>query len=292
LKVLDSEQNRLKLVLNILVVVLSLYGVAKREMIYDETSQFENLLMDFFGPMQRSVTFLKRKTGSLLDYYVLNINASKENGQLRNRVDELQNKIFQLDEISKENKRLKGLLDFNTDVKGKKVLAQIVAWDASSDYKAIRINKGQADGIKLQSPVVTTKGLVGYIFRLTDNFADVLTILDANNRVDGIVSRIRSHGIIEGFSGNKCLMKYIGRTEAVILNDMVVTSGLGNIYPKGVLIGNVSRIERENYGITQYIEVTPSVEFSKLEEVIVLVSAEASKIKKEWEALDNSEEKE
>jgi rod shape-determining protein MreC len=134
--------------------------------------------------------------------------------------------------------------------------------------------------------VTSAEGLVGYVYRLSDHYADVLTILDANNRVDSVVERLRSHGILEGYSSGKCIMKYVNRTEPIILNDMVLTAGLGNVYPKGMKIGYISRIERESYGSTQHVEVTPLVNFSKLEEVIVLVQEEEEHKQAEWNKLD------
>lgn len=121
---------------------------------------------------------------------------------------------------------------------------------------------------------------------MIDHFSDVLTILDSRNRVDAIIDRIRTHGIIEGFSQGKCLMKYVNRIDPVVLNDIVLTSGLGNIYPKGLKIGRITRIERASYGISQIIKVTPSVDFSNIEEVVVLIPNDVSDKNAEFEMLD------
>jgi rod shape-determining protein MreC len=247
-------------------------------------------MVDSLAPMQRGIMFLKGKISDIFNHYITNVDASQKNNLLNRKVHELQSEIFKYEEIINENNRLKDLLQFGNELANKKVLAQIVAWDASSDFKAIRINKGAADGVTTQSPVVVSEGLVGYIFRVSKHFSDVLTILDSNNRVDGIVQRTRSHGIIEGFAKGKCLMKYVTRTEPVILNDSVITSGLGNIYPRGLRVGKVTRIERESYGITQYIEISPSVDFGRLEEVIVLIKPIDDNKKKEWEDLDKKGE--
>ncbi len=147
-----------------------------------------------------------------------------------------------------------------------------MAWDAGVNYKVLRINKGANQGIKLKSAVITADGLVGQVLRISNNFSDVLTVLDHNIRVDGIVERTRTHGIIEGYSNFKCVMKYVTRTEPVVLDDLIISSGLGSIYPKGIRIGRITKIERETYGITQFIEITPVVDFSKLEEVVVLIT--------------------
>ena len=288
MKVIVSENQRLKLFLNVLVLAGSLFIVSKEKMAVKESSAFENLMINSFASVQEGVTFMQRRVVSVFKHYFDNISASKENEQLKKKTLLLENKIFTYEELGRENERLRNLLRFGEGITWKKVLAQIVAWDASSDFRVLRINKGFTDGVKLQSTVVTDQGLVGYIYRLTNHFADILTILDPNNRIDGIVQRTRTHGIVEGFSSDRCLMKYVTRTGAIILNDIVLTSGLGNIYPKGLRIGRVSRIDRVGHEVTQMIEILPSVDFSRLEEVVVLVSEEDQVKKEEWEALDSS----
>ncbi len=292
MKLIETQEQRYKLFVNLFVMGLSLFGMTRREHNYNESSVFERFMIDSLAPMQRSMGLVKFEISNFFEFYLNNINASKENQNLKKSISELNNQIFSYHELDKENTRLKELMEFGNDIPSRKVLAQIVAWDSSSDFKILRINKGHADGIKLQSPVITSLGLVGYIYRLTDHFADILTVLDPNNRIDGLIARIRSHGIIEGLSTDRIIMKYVARTEPVVLDDLVVTSGLGNIYPKGVQIGTVSKIERESYGITQYIEVTPAVDFSKLEEVVILVSDAKLWKQKEWDALDNDRENE
>lgn len=287
---MEDKERRQKAVLNIIVLLIAFVCIAKRSRTLDETSAFENLLIDNVAPIQTSVTSIRTEITDFFDHYVTNIRASKKNVELTRRVSELESQIANFKEVSRENKRLKDLLQFGAGVDYKKILAQVVAWDASSDFRVIRINKGLADGVRLQSPVITSDGLVGYIYRLTDHFADILTVLDSNNRVDGLVQRIRAHGIVEGFNNEKSIMKYVSRAEPIILGDLVITSGLGNIYPKGIRVGKVSRIERESYGITQNVEITPAVDFGRLEEVVILVAEGDEQKKKEWEALDQMDD--
>ncbi len=247
-------------------------------------------MIDTLAPLQRSAFYLHRQIKDIFLHYALNVRVSKENVELKKEIKEFKKKIYELSEIERENKRLKELLAFGQQTTYRKVLAKIVAWDATSDFKVIRINKGLESGIALQSTVITADGLVGHIFRLTNNFADILTILDSNNRVDGIVQRTRVYGIIQGDSKQKCIMKYVNRTEPVLLNDRVITSGVGNIYPKGLIIGNITKIERESYGTTQKIEITPAVTFPRLEEVVVLIDNNEMLKKKEQEKLNSLNE--
>jgi rod shape-determining protein MreC len=289
MKSLEESGQRQKIFFNVAVLALSLFSLSHRQFSFDQTTAFENFMVDMFSPMQSSVTYVKTRTSSFFEHYVMNINASQDNTKLEKEVSELRRQVFSYEQVYKENKRLKELLQFGGELDLQKVLAQIIAWDANSDFKVLRINKGKADGIELQSSVVTSVGLVGYIFRLTDHYADIITILDPNNRVDALVERTRSHGIVEGYSRNRAIMKYLAGTEPVILGDLVLSSGLGNIYPKGLRIGKITKVERESYGITQSIEIEPVVNFSTLEEVVVLVGPKDEVKEKEWKALDDAE---
>lgn len=289
MKILEESVQRQKIFLNVAVLALSLFSLSHRQFTFNQTTAFENFMVDMFSPMQSSVTYVKTRTSNFFEHYVMNINASQDNTHLQKQISDLKNQVFSYDQVAKENKRLKELLQFGGEIDLQKVLAQIIAWDANSDFKVLRINKGKADGIELQSSVVTSVGLVGYIFRLTDHYADIITVLDPNNRVDALVERTRSHGIVEGYSRNRAVMKYLAGTEPVILGDLVLSSGLGNIYPKGLKIGKITKVERESYGITQTIEIEPVVNFSTLEEVVVLVGSKDEVKEKEWKALDDAE---
>ena len=278
MKNLNFDSSRWKLLFNILVGAFSLYGVAVQDFRMEERSLFKSVLVELMAPLQRGTLSFKEQISSTVDHYILIVNTSKENAELKKEVLELENKIFSLGEVEKENERLKQLLEFGREIPRKKVLAQVVSWDSSNGFKVLRINKGSNSGLKLMSPVITMTGLVGYVNRITPNYADVLTILDQNNRVDAIVSETRTHGIVEGLSKFTCHLKYVNRTEKLELGYEVITAGFGEIYPKGIKIGKITKIDKENYGITQRVEITPSVNFHKLEEVVVLIEESESNI--------------
>ena len=289
MKFIDQSGKRLKVGLNVVVLMAALLSFLRKDEVAKETSFFENIMIDSFAPLQGGIAFFWRKIVMLKDDYWANLNASRENILLKREMARLEQKLFASQETLYENERLKKLLGFVQNISSEKILARVVAWDSNSDFKVLRIDKGLKDGIRLQSAVVTDKGVVGYIYRMTDHFSDVLTILDSSNKVDGIIGRIRSRGIVEGYSFDKCIMKYVTRTDPIVLRDIVITSGLGNIYPKGIRIGEVSRIERESYGITQYIEIRPMVDFQNLEEVVVLVPSDGEVRRREREVLDGKE---
>lgn len=271
-----TESSRLKIVTNVFVFCLSLYGVSRHSYRVNDISMFEKYLIEIMAPLQAGTMGMKERVSSVFRHYIAIVNTSKKNDELVKEVDFLKNEVFQLQEVKKENQRLKMLLEFGEEIPRKKVLAQVIGWDSSNEFKVLRINKGRADGLKLLSPVITMNGLVGYLYRVAYNHADILTILDQNNRVDAIVSRTRTHGIVEGRAGSKCRLKHVARTDAIKEGDVVLTAGLGNIYPKGIKVGKVSEIDKENWGITQAVEISPSVDFHRLEEVLVLTEMQST----------------
>ncbi|MBT4791531.1 MAG: rod shape-determining protein MreC [Halobacteriovoraceae bacterium] len=268
---LGLDSSRWGLVNNIIVAIVALYGIAVQDYRVGDASVFQKGMVEVLAPIQRGTLSMQESVSYTIDHYFMIVNTSKENESLRKNLAGLENEVFSLKEVQKENERLKKLLDFGKEIPRKKVLAQVVSWDSSNEFKVLRINKGEVHGLRLLSPVITMTGLVGYVYRLTPNYADILTILDQNNRVDAIVSRTRTHGIVEGHSGFTCHLKYVSRTEKLEIGDTILTAGLGEIYPKGIKVGRITKIDKENFGITQKIEITPSVDFHKLEEVVILV---------------------
>lgn len=276
-----EKENRLKVALHVLVISISLVGIIKRDRVYSETSYFERVIIDSLAPIQSSIFFVKDRTKSFVNNYIYLVNVKKNSQKLQNQISELENQIFQLQELKKENQRLKSLLKFGEELSFERVLARVIGWDSNNSIKVLRINRGKVHGLKEKYTVISAKGLVGYVYRVSDDFADVITILHQDNRVDAIVTRTRSHGIVEGYSNGKGIMKYVTRSEPIAINDQVMTSGLGNIYPKGLKVGTISKIEKESYGITQLVEINPSVDFRRIEEVIVLLPGEDQDRKKQ-----------
>ena len=221
---------------------------------------------------------------------MLNIDAAKENLDLRRHILGIDSKILEMREKNRELEKLRQFINIPFHQGSKTIIARVVAVDSSTNFRVIRVDRGSQDGITLESPVVNGKGLVGFVFRMTKHYADIMTVMDTNCRVDALITATRSHGIVEGRGGNRIIMKYISMYDPVKLGDEVVTAGLGNIFPKGVPIGTVTHIERENYGITQYLELDTAVDFNNLEEVLVFTTPFHGTHQNEWDQLNKASE--
>ncbi|WP_246845065.1 rod shape-determining protein MreC [Bdellovibrio sp. NC01] len=205
--------------------------------------------------------------------YVDLINIKKQSEELHSANNELQARLEKMNELSLENDRLRELLSFKQQTKMSLTSAQVIGRDLVIDHNTITINKGTQDGIKAGQAVVTTGGVLGYIFKPEPFTAHVMLITDRYAVVDGIVQRTRAHGIVEGKSQNGCALKYVERTEDVKQGDLVVTGGLDNIFPKGFPVAIVESVERKTFSVSLKVDLRPVVDPYKVEEVFVVVDA-------------------
>jgi rod shape-determining protein MreC len=254
--------------------MFAVYGISQKQFNLSEPSVFHQVATEVVSPVQEGLASSRKNMSSLWDNYIAIVNTSKENSILKKQISRLESDLSSMEEIRKENLRLKRLLSYTEEQSYHKIMAKVVGWDSANEFKVIRLNKGTRHGIRTMASVVTDQGLVGYVYRASENYADVLTILDQNNRVDIVVERTRTHGIVEGVFNFKCALKYITRNEPIEVGDKLITAGVGGIYPKGVKVGMITDITKENFGMTLSIEVVPSVDFEKLEEVMVMIPLE------------------
>ena len=222
-------------------------------------------------PVQELISLTIDKSVRVLQSYVFLVSLHKEYSQVVEENRRLNNTLHNFKEMEAENIRLRALLQFQEKLENEKVTAQVIAKDVSSEFKMIRINKGAKSGIERGMPVVTHEGIIGKVLKTMPNYSDVITIMDDLSAVDAIVQRSRTHGVVEGFTDSRCILKYALRTDDIEVDDTIITSGLDGVYPKGLLIGNVVKVNKKSYGISQDVELKPSVNFSKLEEVLVIV---------------------
>ncbi len=236
------------------------------------------VLLEITSPLQKAVIYSTHAIGNLIDSYVLLVNLNRENVALRRMVTELREENNLLREKAIANERLRNLLRFSKKIPRSMLPAQIIGIDPSSWFRTILIDKGTKHGVKRGIAVVSPEGIVGHVLQTSHHYAKVLLITDFNSSVDAIVQRSRAKGVVEGNGENLCRLKYASRTQDIQLGDKVVTSGLGGRYPKGLMIGKISKIEKKSYGLFQHAEIMLSVNFTKLEEVFVIAETQPSDI--------------
>ena len=203
-----QKKSRLKLTVNLAFWLLFALVALREDQVVRKESSFDLFLINTLAPIQNGISSLHNYVTSTMDEYLDNVDAKKELASLNLQYSELQSKYFSIEQSVERVRRQNILIERYGTQSSNPVLARVIASDASSDYRMVRLNKGLNDGVRIQSPVVTHKGLVGYVYRLSENFSDVLTILDSKTKVDGQVKRTKSLGIVEGSLGDFCSMKY------------------------------------------------------------------------------------
>lgn len=214
---------------------------------------------------------------SVLEEYVYLVDVGRDNDQLRRENARLRDEIRRLRLEDDENRRLRGLLGLRPALVADTVAAQIIAKDISPVFRVtrIRLDRGERDLVRAGMPVVAAEGLVGHVRRSFGHYADVVLVVDRESAVDVVVRRTGARGMLRGTGeSNRYLshIQFLERDDDVRVGDEVYTSGLGQRFPAGILVGHVTRVTRRDYGLYQQAEVTPSVDFSDVSDVLVLTN--------------------
>ena len=201
------------------------------------------------------------------DYLVLR-NSEAENKDLKNENSLLRAELVRMQEIKLQNERLKKLLNFTDDSPYETVLASVTGGSPSLlRTEFLLIDKGENYGIKVGMPAATQKGIIGRVYLVNSTSSHIMLITDPVSAVDAIVQRTRARGIVKG-NGKDCILEYLDNRSNIAKGDMVITSGKGGFYPKGILIGKVEKVEPQG-GVFR-AKITPEASVDSLEEVIVI----------------------
>ena len=187
-----------------------------------------------------------------------------------NEIDTLRFKLVENEEIRLENDRLRNLLALDSQPEINYIVAQVIGKEPTNRLNSIIINKGSRTGIFLNQPVLNLAGVVGKIIEVTSGISKAILISDVNSRIIVMVQRSRQEGVLEGIGRGLCRLKYLSVEADVELGDIVVTAGVGGIYPKGLLVGKIESVKIERGGLYKNCIVKPVAELFKLEEVLCL----------------------
>lgn len=203
------------------------------------------------------------------------LSASSENERLRQEADVLRGEVIALREAADENRRLRDLLDFTKQPSYpqdyRTIPARVIGRSASPWNATITINQGSDAGVTMGQTVVSGKGLVGQISAVTSNSAQVLLIVDHNSHVEAKLQTGSAAGTVVGSVNSLLEMDFVDKNMKVTKNDVVVSSGTGKLFVKGVPIGVVEEAADQEIEYFKRISVSPFVDFGSLEEVLVLV---------------------
>lgn len=260
-----------KFIIPILIFLLALSLISANLHSRENMSFFESLVVGITSPVQKAVWGIIGGVGSFWRGYFYLVGLEQENQALKRELQELKLQMNRYREADLANERLRALLNFKKSIATPLLPAQLVAFDPSGWFQTILIDKGRNDGVVQDMAVVSSEGLVGRIIGVGNHHAKVLLILDGNSAVDAYIQRSRARGVLVGLGLELCLLKYVQRNEDVQVGDQVISSGMGGVFPKGLLVGTVQEVVRGSSGLFQRVEVEPAVNFSRLEEVLVVI---------------------
>ena len=254
-------------------VVLSLYilsAAARGQLKHDPIGP---VLLWLFRPLQIAAHSVTSWIREMQESYVTVAGYKAENERLRKRIVELETDRNRFFEAEATNQQLRKLLDFRSQLPSVSITASIIANSASAWFQTCSIDKGSADGVRKGMSVVTPLGVVGRVVDVTARSAKVLLLTDANSGIDVMVQRTRARGIVSGSLENGTVLKYVKRTEDVQVGDRLITSGLDGVFLKGLMVGTVSKVRKQNLGLFQTIEVMPAISPARVEIVLVVDAA-------------------
>ena len=269
----------------ILCVALITLGVEKKQ------KQFpaEKALQNFLSYPLTLTTWIFNTTSALWNGYVYLVDVEKRNTGLQQEMNILLLENQQLREHFLENQRLKALLNFKQQFSYQMLPAEIIGRDPSSWFKTILVNRGTETGITRGSGVVSPLGVVGTVIETTLHSSKVLLITDQNSAIDILAKRSRVRGILEGLAENACSVNYVVKSEDIQKGDEIISSGLNAVFPHGILLGTVAETNNTPDGFFKNITVVPAVDFSKLNDVLIVLTNLATAVIEENKNLPTRE---
>jgi rod shape-determining protein MreC len=231
---------------------------------------FESVVMSIAQPFQQATTWTTRHLGGIWDDYLYLVNVQQENRRLREEIKWLRQENHRYLEAYLQYQRLQRLLNFREQMPLDVVAAEVVGRNANNWTEIVYISRGTRDKVVNGLPVVTHEGLVGQVIHAAPTLSQVMLLTDFRSGVDALVQRTRASGIVAGRGRNTAELKFLPVGADLQPGDRLISSGMGGIFPKGLIIGEVKDIH-SNGRPTQQVAIQPSVDFSHLEEVLVLI---------------------
>ncbi|MBK9263971.1 MAG: rod shape-determining protein MreC [Polyangiaceae bacterium] len=236
----------------------------------------DKIIVRISTPIQFVAATLARALSNIWGEYIYLVDVKEDNARLASQNARLRERVRKLEELEQENLRLKRLLDMRTSVRTDVVSAQVIGKDTNEFFRIARVTLDRdAKNIGLNLPVISPDGIVGTTLKVSGDTVDVRLVVDAGSGVDIVVQRTGARGFVRGTGDESkylCSVEYVQRTDEIEVGDLLVTSGVGRRFPKGIPVGTVTKVVKRDFGIYQQVFATPAVDFSRLEEVLIVTA--------------------
>lgn len=252
----------------LLVISLSVLSYSVKQP--SEAGFFRKLVLEMAAPLVSAINIPINEVTTAWKRYLFLVGLEEENRRLEKENAMLANELLQYREGYLDGIRLQKLLELKEGLHYPAIAARVIAKSQTTLTKTILIDKGTADGLKTGLPVIAERGVAGRIIESSWHSSRVLLLIDESSKIDASLQEGRNQGILQGGGSSACILKYIPKTETVKMGDVVISSGLSGLFPKGLLMGVVTVADKNEPGLFQKVQVAPYVDFTKIEEVLVL----------------------
>jgi rod shape-determining protein MreC len=268
LRLLAKYRRTVVLASAVLVSFLLMTMEVRRE--ENLTPFLKRLLLESVSPFLKATAYVKRTSQETWENYVDLRSVRQENVRLQEEIRALETRLRALEEGRRENERLKSLLGLRDQQPFQVTAAGVVGKDATNWFHSVLIDRGSRHGIERHMAVIASGGLVGQVVEVTPSTARVQLITDPVSSVGALLQNSRAAGLLVGAQFGRLRVKYLPVRADVRAGEPVITSGLGGVYPKGILVGKMVAVDKRRGALFQEATVEPSVDFSRLEEVLVV----------------------
>jgi rod shape-determining protein MreC len=273
---MNGSQGR-AVVLAIVFVALSVAGVLLH--LAGLLTPAENAVLQLAIPVQRVIGDAAGGARELVTTLQSLGQLREENRRLAQEVADLQSRVVRLQEAEIENRSLREQLGFKRVYPAYDLLpAEVVGHDPSNYLQFVSIDKGSNDGVGVGAVVVVAQGLLGRVVSIGGNFSKVLLVTDVSSSVNVMLQSSRASGVASGQLGEGLTMRYIPQGEQVRLGDMVLTSGLGGNFPKGLIVGRVKQVKQKDIELFQEAQLESLIDFRRVEVAYVIRNFSPQKI--------------
>ncbi len=254
----------------LLAIVAALFILMAMQVRSGGASSNEGALLRLAGPVVRGAAGLARGATDLWDEYVDLRHTRRRNADLEEKVTLLQVELQRLEEARIQNDRLRSLLDLRDGMGMSSVAARLISNNSSGASHTILLDQGSASGLAPNMSVIAAQGVVGRVWTVAPRIAKVQLLTDAAAGTAVLVQRTRVQGILLGRGSGVLTVEYVSTLDDVKTGDLLVTSGLDGIHPKGLPVATVDQVE-DGRGLFKEVTAIPRVESKRLEEVLVLL---------------------
>ncbi|MBW2229266.1 MAG: rod shape-determining protein MreC [Deltaproteobacteria bacterium] len=232
---------------------------------------WQGLLLELAIPIQKALVAPVDALAGTWHGYVDLVGVREENEELRALVSRLEEENLQYREALVASGHLDRIAAMRDHFETPMLPSEVVGLDVSPLFRSVLVDRGVEHGVHAGNPVITDEGVVGLVTRTSPHAAKTMLVLDRQSTVDAVVQRSRARGMVRGRGSDELEFESVARDSDVIIGDVVITSGLGGVYPKGLRLGEIIELRDPGGSLMQIALVKPAVDFGRLEQVFVML---------------------